>query len=452
MTEKDFFNLLLPTFGCKGEDTKYLPPAWDDIVDKRFPLEIKNAADDKTIFTFARIDKLKRMLAIVLEIYSKDHITSQSSDRNSEIAKYRIKSPSDRIDAACWLMRVIIYMSCEELRGDTPDNLVNIKDEIVLSELFLWAFLRGFQDMVSGEYLDVICTIVYEYFILLFNRFLPHTRLKKSRTQAYLSDPELCKTLFADLLRVHTADFTHMKSEIPDLIEKGDSYAQYIFSHVENLSFLKSPHCNIRNELLRLFSGERRMIMMVSHKTDEINTSVTRYWDAGPSVIMEIIRTVIDDLWYNEIICDGDYVYNLLHEGEHNSISNYGISLYCHILCSLLFHKFLVIRWNGLEITDELIKLCIDAEAEFCPGVITDAARIESQYNQMKSFLTLAKELTTKEQRFPDIMEKITGTQLFFGLGCGLFVFYKNSKCKKEPNEDRIYDAFIKSIYNPPLS
>lgn len=173
MKEKEFISLLSLAFGC-SEKNHRLPKAWNKIIGENFILAMENTADNSPVFTKSRISKLKQMISIALEIYTEGDSRPIGRNspyiRNAFVALYRMLSSFDRLDAACCLLRAIIYLSCNDLRGDTPDKIETIKDPVVISELFLWAITRGYRDSVSPRYLDTICTLVYQYFYLLLTR------------------------------------------------------------------------------------------------------------------------------------------------------------------------------------------------------------------------------------------------------------------------------------------
>jgi hypothetical protein len=68
MKEKEFISLLSFAFGC-SEKNHYLPKEWNKIVGENFILAMENTENNSPVFTKSRINKLKLMIAIALEIY-----------------------------------------------------------------------------------------------------------------------------------------------------------------------------------------------------------------------------------------------------------------------------------------------------------------------------------------------------------------------------------------------
>ncbi len=452
MKEKEFISLLSLAFGC-SEKNHRLPKAWNKIIGENFILAMENTEDNSPVFTKSRISKLKQMISIALEIYTEGDSRPIGRNspyiRNAFVALYRMLSSFDRLDAACCLLRAIIYLSCNDLRGDTPDKIETIKDPVVISELFLWAITRGYRDSVSPRYLDTICTLVYQYFYLLLTRILP--RIESGTVEEYLSDLDSCKLLFANLIRIHLADFEQMKSEMflkDNIIDKN---AIYIISKLKDITFNKAPKCSLRDELDKIVPKERRIIMLESFISDNKGTKKTGQWDAGPSVIIDIIENVLQDLWCDSLVCDQDYYYDLHYYGANTIITDGASMMYRTTIIYLLMHRFLVVKWIGGDITDETIDMCVVIENNCYSELVYDKGRIETQFDQMKYFLINFKKMTTNEQRFNDIQRFVSEEQLLFVFACGLCSFSRNSKSKTEPNVNLIYDKYVKSIYVEPL-
>lgn len=452
MKEKEFISLLSFAFGC-SEKNHHLPKEWNKIVGENFILAMENTENNSPVFTKSRINKLKLMIAIALEIYieADSQLTGCNSPyiQNVWVAVHRIRSSFDRIDAACCLLHAIIYLSCIDLRGDTPDNIETINDPVVISELFLWAITRGFRDSVSPKYLDTICTLVYQYFYLLLTRILSH--IESETVEEYLSDSDSHKVLFDNLIRIHLTDFKKMKDEMLLKEDIKDKKAIYIISKLQKITFNKAPNFSLRYDLEKTVPKEKRTVMLESFISDSKGTRMTGYWDAGPSVAINIIEMVLQNLWYDSLVCDQKYYYDLHYYGINTIIANDASMVYRTTITYLLLHRFLVIKWTGGEITDEIINMCVSIENNYSPEVVYDKERIETEFDQMKYFLIGLKKLTTNQQRFSDIQGYISEEQLFFVFACGLCSFFRNSKSKTEPNADLIYDKYIKEIYITPL-
>ena len=130
---------------------------------------------------------------------------------------------------------------------------------------------------------------------------------------------------------------------------------------------------------------------------------MTGYWDAGPSVAINIIEMVLQNLWYDSLVCDQKYYYDLHYYGINTIIANDASMVYRTTITYLLLHRFLVIKWTGGEITDEIINMCVSIENNYSPEVVYDKERIETEFDQMKYFLIGLKKMTTNQQRFSDI-------------------------------------------------